>query len=256
MNLIGEKFGCLTISDYYKDYICPSGRKARRVLCMCDVCGDTHIKFVSALHDKCTCPNEPRRKSHGKSNTPLYNVWYAVKQRCYYQKNASYKHYGARGIIMCNEWRDNFQAFYDWSISNGYKKGLQIDRIDVNGNYEPNNCRWVSNYINANNKRNNINFTYHNKTMTLKEWCRYFDISYKTCMTRYYRGHSIEECLNLVPLKDKRHKTAHNAILYEYEGNVYSIGQLVAKLNVSRSKLYSDLKKGVLPKGVTKYNGR
>lgn len=256
MNLIGKKYGVLTVLDYYENYKCSNGREYKRVLCACDVCGSAHIKFVNCLHDKCTCPDKPRRKTHGKSNTPLYNVWYAINQRCYYSKNISYNNYGGRGIKMCDEWKDDFQAFYNWSISNGYKKGLQIDRIDVNGNYEPNNCRWVSNYVNANNKRNNINFTYNNKTMTLKEWCLYFEISYKTCMTRYYRGHSIEECLNIVPLKDKRHKTAHNAILYEYEGEIYSIGQLVTKLNVSRSKLYSDLKKGILPKGVTKYYGR
>lgn len=257
MDLIGANYGCLTVLNYYEDYICPSGRKARRVLCMCDVCGDTHIKFVNTLHDKCTCPNEPRRKSHGKSDTQLYNVWYAIKQRCYYQKNASYKNYGARGIKMCDKWKDDFQAFYDWSISNGYKKGLQIDRINVNGNYEPNNCRWVSNYTNANNKRNNINFTYNGKTMTLKEWCRYLNVSYKTCTTRYYRGHSIEECLNLIPLNDTRKgKIPKNAKLYVYNDKIYTIGKLADELGIKRSKMYYDVNKGVLPKGVTKYNGR
>ena len=193
-------------------------------------------------------------KTHGKSHTPLYNVWYAIKQRCYYVNNISYPNYGGRGIIMCDEWKNDFIAFYDWSMLNGYKKGLQIDRINVNGNYTPANCRWVSNYVNANNKRNNINFTYDGKTMTLKEWCRYLNVSYKTCTTRYYRGHTIEECLNLVPLKDKRNKPSHNAILYMYDHKTYSIKQLAIKLSIPKWKLYRDLKKGILPKGVTKVN--
>lgn len=201
---LGRRFGVLTVVGYDDIYTAPNGRKYKKVKCLCDVCGNLHIKLVNALHDKCTCPNEPKRKSHGKTHTPLYNVWYGVKQRCYYDNNVNYKNYGARGIKMCDEWKDDFQAFYDWAISNGYHKGLQIDRIDVNGNYEPNNCRWVNKVVNANNKRNNINFTYQDKTMSLKAWCRYFNISYKTCMTRYYRGHSIEECLNIIPLKDKR----------------------------------------------------
>ena len=124
-------------------------------------------------------------------------MWHGIKQRCYYTKNIGYKDYGGRGITICDEWINDFQAFYDWSILNGYKKGLQIDRIDVNGNYEPSNCRWVDKFTNANNKRSNINFTYDGKTMSLKAWCRYFNVSYKTCMTRYYRGHTINECLQL-----------------------------------------------------------
>lgn len=254
-NLIGRKFGVLTVLKYVEDHISPSGRKYNEVECLCDICGGTHIKFTNTLHDKCICPNTPRRKSHGKSNTPLYNVWCYMKQRCYYIKNIMYYNYGGRGIKVCDEWLNDFQAFYNWSISNGYKKGLQIDRIDVNRNYEPNNCRWVNKYINANNKRNNIDFTYNGKTMSLKAWCRYLNISYKTCTTRYYRGHTIEECLNLIPLKDKRKKTPHNAILYKYDNKIYSIKQLADRLSIPKYKLYRELKKDILPKGVTKVNG-
>lgn len=198
--------------------------------------------------------SKPSYKHHGKSNTKLYHIWYAMRQRCYYNKASNYQDYGARGIKVCDEWQTDFQAFYEWSISNGYKEGLQIDRIDVNGGYEPSNCRWVSNYINANNKRNNIIFTYDGKTMTLKEWCRHLNVSYKTCTTRYYRGHTIEECLNLVSLNDKRHKPPHNAILYDYDGHIYSIKRLADKLGIPKHKLYYSIKKGRLPKGVTKHN--
>lgn len=251
---VGKRFGVLTVIGYDGVHITPSGGICKKLKCLCDVCGGVHIKITNSLHDKCTCPNKPRRKTHGKSNTPLYNVWYAIKQRCYYKKNISYKYYGERGIKMCDDWYNDFQTFYNWSMSNGYKKGLTIDRIDVNGNYEPNNCRWIGVYEQANNKRTNINFTYDGKTMSLKAWCRYLNVSYKTCMTRYYRGHTIEECLQILPLKDKRHKTSHNAILYKYDGETYSIKQLAEKLNIPKWKLYRDIKKGILPKGVIKYD--
>ena len=195
------------------------------------------------------------RKTHGMSKNKFYQVWNGIKQRCYNENNKQYKNYGERGIKVCDEWINNFEAFYDWSINNGYKEGLQIDRIDVNGNYEPNNCRWVDRYINNNNRRNNITFTYKGKTMSLRAWCRYFNVSYKTCMTRYYRGHTIEECLQLIDLSDHRKtKIKYNAILYEYENKVFSISQLSTKLNIPRWKLQRDLKKGILPKGVIKYN--
>lgn len=196
------------------------------------------------------------KKTHGQTHTPLYNVWYGIKQRCYYKKNISYKNYGARGIKICQEWLDDFMDFYNWAMDNGYQEGLTIDRIDVNGNYEPSNCKWSTKEQQANNKRNNVNFTYDDKTMSLKAWCRYLGISYKTCMTRKHRGHSIEECLNLVPLNDKRRKTAHNANLYSYNNRIYSIKQLADRLGIPKHKLYYSIKHGKLPEGVIKHESR
>lgn len=99
---------------------------------------------------------------------------------------------------MCDEWLKSFDAFYDWAMSNGYKQGLQIDRIDNNGNYEPLNCRFVSRYANAKNKSNTVMFTYNNRTMCVKDWARYLGINYKSVMTRLHRGWSFEEALCIV----------------------------------------------------------
>ena len=142
--------------------------------------------------------------THRKSKTKLYNIWYGIKQRCYYENNMSYKYYGARGISMDDSWRNDFVEFYRWSIANGYQPELQIDRIDVEGDYTPNNCRWVSKFANANNKRNNILFEYNGVTKSAKEWAQYFDINYKTVMTRLRRGWSFNETFELIKRDNRR----------------------------------------------------
>lgn len=106
------------------------------------------------------------KKKHGlsKKSGRIYQLWKSIRYRCYSETSKDYKNYGGRGISMCDEWKDDFKIFYDWAISNGYNeektdKGLNIltiDRIDVNGNYEPNNCRFITNAEQAKNKRNSL----------------------------------------------------------------------------------------------------
>ena len=91
--------------------------------------------------------------THGKSNTLLYKKWRNIKNRCFREKDNHYKYYGGRGITICDEWKDDFKAFYDWSLQNGYEKGLSIDRINNDGNYEPSNCRFTTKSVQARNTR-------------------------------------------------------------------------------------------------------
>ena len=131
------------------------------------------------------------RKSHGMANTKVYKIWLMMRQRCHNLNSKDYKDYGARGINVCYEWLDSkygFLNFYNWATSNGYKEGLSIDRIDTNGNYKPDNCRWITNREQQNNKRNTIYIDFENKKITLTELSEIYHIKRETLEMRYIRG--------------------------------------------------------------------
>ena len=123
-------------------------------------------------------PNKYQRKYPKEIvGTRLYRIWNGMKARCYTPGTEAYKKYGAKGITVCDEWRNDFRVFYDWALNNGYSDELQIDRIDFRGNYEPSNCRWVNLKQQANNK-SNVNFlTYNGETKTISEWSEITHIS-------------------------------------------------------------------------------
>lgn len=152
----GERFGRLTAIKHVG---------YGKWLCRCE-CGSETVVGGSDLRSgkviSCSCARNERVKrlklSHGMSKTRIYRVWQDMRNRCYYKKSEKYKDYGGRGVEVCAEWRDNFLAFYEWAKETGYDDGAAygqctLDRIDVNGNYEPSNCRWVDMGAQARNKR-------------------------------------------------------------------------------------------------------
>lgn len=201
VDITGQKFGRLTVLDKLHNY----HKKDTYWLCVCE-CGN--LKEVTSSHlttgktKSCGCLRKEnsgnRLRIHGKCNTRLHSIWQNMKNRCYHKKSNRYKYYGARGIAVCSEWKDDFMNFYDWSMANGYADNLTIDRIDVNGNYEPNNCRWVDYKTQSRNRRSVKRVTINNETHCLSEWCEILDIKYNTVQTRIYnRGWSIEKALEL-----------------------------------------------------------
>ena len=137
-------------------------------------------------------------KTHNKSNTKIYRVWNGIKQRCNNPNDGFYYCYGLKGIKICEEWSGNFSCFYDWSIKNGYKEGLTIDRIKNNGNYEPNNCRWATNKEQGNNKRTNKMIEYRGEIKTLSEWCDKLGLEYFRTKARFNTCHmTSEQAFNL-----------------------------------------------------------
>lgn len=150
-----------------------------------------------------------RQTTHGKSKTRLYNTYKAMKARCYNPNTNHYKQYGGRGIIVCEEWRNDFQAFYDWAMTNGYnpeagRGECTIDRIDSDGNYEPSNCRWVSIAKQERNKRNNHLIEFNGEIHTITEWSEKTGIGVATLISRLKNGWKTEKALTVLPLRKKQ----------------------------------------------------
>lgn len=114
----------------------------------------------------------------------IYRAWDAMRQRCNNKNNRAYKYYGGRGISVCDEW-NKFENFYIWAINNGHDKSLSLDRIDVNRNYEPSNCRWATHQQQTDNRRNTVRFEHDGLTLSLTQWCIRLNVSRSCAMNRY-----------------------------------------------------------------------
>lgn len=208
MDLTGEKYGTLTVIKRAEN----KGKK-KMWLCKCD-CGNEVIVAGGNLRNGHTqhCLECGYRltglsiKTHGKSNTPLFGIWHGMITRCEDKTVKAYKDYGGRGISVCEEWRNDFQKFYDWAVNNGYQKGLQIDRINNDGNYEPSNCRFVTQVINANNKRSNVIIEHNGEKNTIAEWARYYNVNYKNLWGNLSKGDSLEEAVRRIQTGDRSHR--------------------------------------------------
>lgn len=211
-DLTGQRFGRLTVLEF------KGVNKHHKScwLCKCD-CGNEKIivgeSLTRGLTKSCGCLDvekhvtHPNRKAHGMTGTRLYRIWKNIKRRCYNQNNEDYKRwYGSKGVTMCDEWKNNFQSFYDWSINHGYSDDLTIDRIDSNCNYEPNNCRWVDVKTQAQNTSQVRNITINGETHCLKEWCRIVKIAPTTVYKRLRDGWDERSAILTQPKKSKRKK--------------------------------------------------
>lgn len=128
-------------------------------------------------------------------NKRLYSIWHNMKSRCTNTKMAHFDRYGGRGIKVCDDWQ-KFEPFYEWAMSHGYSDTLTLDRIDVDGNYEPSNCRWVDMYVQNNNTQKNHYITYKGQTKTAAEWARQYGLHRCVFNNRIRRGWSFEKAVN------------------------------------------------------------
>lgn len=216
-DLIGKKIGRLTVlSSVF------SINKKWFYRCKCD-CGKEKLISRNSLKQgdtlSCGCYKKECRKGinkiHGMTGTRVHRIWVSMKSRCYNPNNKKYPRYGARGITVCEEWKNTFLSFYDWAMNNGYSDNLSIDRIDVNGNYEPSNCRWVTNKVQANNKTTNKFVVYKGETKTVAEWADILNFDYYLVVRRIRLGWDVEKAFT-TPSRSKPKKLCQNQQNYPH----------------------------------------
>ena len=199
-DLTGQRFGFLTV-------ISRNERKSDVTYwnCVCDCGKETVVSRPSLIQGRtrsCGCYHNKMcaeriakiRTTHGMTNTRLYTVWVSMKARCLNTKNKRYEQYGGRGIKICEDWK-SFEPFRDWALENGYNDNLSIERIDVDGNYDPQNCKWIPMSDQAKNTRSNRRVTINGETRILSEWSRISGIKAHTIRHRIIKGYPESEWL-------------------------------------------------------------
>ncbi len=244
---IGDVFGRWTVIN--NDYIIKNSHRCYLCRCSCDAHTEKYVDEFNLKKGKslsCGCLSKEsartRMKKHGKSHkSKLYNVWTSMRERCNCKTDTSYQRYGGRGISICKEW-DDFQVFEEWAVKNGYdenapKGTYTLDRINVNGNYEPNNCRWISLSEQSDNKTNTIWLTYNGKTQTLLQWSKELGMPSKLLRNRYYDRWPVDRIFQ--PIVEKVGKN-----YIEYKGEIHTLSYWSQKLNLPYTTMWRRYVKG------------
>lgn len=242
----GQKFNRLLVLERLPNY--RNGYTYYR--CKCD-CGNEIVVYSSAFvcgkTKSCGCYAIEKVKEnmtkHGLRSTQIYKVWAGIKDRTNPNNGNCKNNYKKLGIKMCKEWHDSFEAFYEWAINNGYKEEklpngknkYTIDRIDNNGNYEPNNCRWVTNKQQSNNQTRNRLVTYNGKTQTLAQWRDELGFDYGVVELRLLKGWSVERAFT---------ESTDKQMYYEYKGEMLNINQIAEKTGLTRTNVCNRIFRG------------
>lgn len=248
-DLTNKKFGRLKTTEKIRRH---NGKRYRTYyLCKCDCGKIVEVRcdqLTRGIAKSCGCLQREitglinKGKStatltHGLSHSRLYKVFRNMKTRCYNPNSHDFKNYGGRGITICDEWLNDFTAFYDWSLRNGYNDTLTIDRIDTNGNYTPDNCRWTTYYVQSRNKTNNKWITYKGETKCLEDWAKTKNLTSSKLKQRLeLYGWSLEKSLETPPMKNGRFIT--------YKGITKNITEWAKELGIKPDILAQRLRAG------------
>lgn len=198
IDISGQRFGMLTAIKM----VGKNERNNALWLCMCD-CGGECVRATVELRKRdnhsCGCmAKEHLRKmsdkniTHEMTGSRIYGCYKGMMSRCYRPNDIHFPAYGGRGIIVCDEWKNNSKAFIDWALTNGYSDDLTIERIDVNGNYEPSNCKWIPMSEQYDNKQKNIMIEWNGEKHCAAYWSRVTGINANTIRWRYKHGWDVE----------------------------------------------------------------
>lgn len=241
-NLVGKKFGRLLVVEKF------GKNKHGETLwkCVCD-CGNERIICNGNLkrgnYKSCGCYSKEIKTTHGLSKTQIYKVWVDIKRRTNPKNSKCTGNYKKLSIKMCNEWRNDFMSFYNWSIANGYKEEQlangynkwTIDRIDNHGDYCPENCRWATCKQQSNNQTTNKIITYKGKKQTLSQWCDELGLRYSVINQRLFWGWDIERAFT-----QKIGRTNY----YEYKGELLSVKQIAERTGINKKVIWERIHSG------------
>lgn len=237
-DLTGQKFGRLIVlgfSHYIKaaavwDCKCECGN-TKKIRMRCLLSGDTK---------SCGCIGKFTTTT-GFNNDRIYKCWNHMIDRCTNPKSDRYKNYGARGIKVCDEWANDYHTFREWAIKNGYSEKLSIDRIDVNGNYEPSNCKWSTEKEQMNNMTRNHFYEYNGKKQTIAQWAEEYGMTYRQLEQRLRTGWDIESALTRPIQRGQQREYCH---FIEWNGETHNVSQWAKILGIKQRTLDERLKRG------------
>ena len=180
------------------------------------------------------------QRTHGESNTRLYKAWRNMKNRCLNSKSKDYPDYGGRGIKVCANWINSYESFRDWAVSHGYSEELSIDRIDVNGDYCPENCRWATQEQQSRNTRKNIHVEIDGFSGCLLDYCELHGLNYHTVISRLNLGWPLEEAIK----RSERTNYRKKEIMLTYQGKTMNATAWCKELGIPKTNLFRRLDKG------------
>ena len=210
IDLSGKTFGRLTVVKQLPTVYTARGSRTRW-LCKCSCGNELEVDAYSLRSghtQSCGCLQSEiaakriaeRTKTHGQSKSKLFKIWMSMRNRCSYPNTRYYKDYGGRGIRVCDEWENSFESFRKWALQTGYdenapKGQYTIERINVDGNYCPENCKWATTKEQANNKRNTLYLTFNGITQSAAMWADEYGLKHTTLYERLRKGWSIEDAI-------------------------------------------------------------
>lgn len=198
-DFIGNTYNELKVIEF----LYTTNKNRRVYLCECS-CGNFTYKYkadvIRGRVKSCghITPRDigDKMRTHGLSKHPLYKVWVGMRERCYYKNHKTYDRYGGRGITVCDEWRHSIQTFYDWAISNGWERGLEIERNDNDKEYSPSNCNIVTHLINCQNQERQVKYDVgHGELLSAREVSIKFNIKYNTFKSRIRLGWGVLDAI-------------------------------------------------------------
>ena len=208
IDITGKKYNMLTVVKRIEN-----AGGMPRWLCKCDCGNFTKVRgsnLKSGVVKSCGCLLHRPTHTHNMSHTPLYRVWNGMKQRCNNPNTPSYKNYGGRGITVCDEWNNSFDAFYEWA-SKGYAENLTLERIDNEIGYCPENCRWIPKSEQAKNRRSVLKLQHNGETHSLAEWSKLLNVDYKLVHNRICKlGWTFEKAISVPCDINKRNRKDSN----------------------------------------------